>query len=98
MIMELESLDVGIPDGYTLVKKRPDAELKTALMGEFNAKTVMQCTECDGLGGTVMDVCEACEGAGEYTLVVPVTWTTIKAIHQALIDSSKPGVSDAEQR
>lgn len=60
---------------------------KTLLMGEFYEKVVMQCPTCDG-DGIFEDVgtCEDCEGVGEYSLKVQVSWTTIKEIYAMAVE------------
>lgn len=58
---------------------------KGLLMGEFHETVIMQCEECSGEGHTDYDddleVCEDCNGSGDYALRVPVSWTTIKEIY-----------------
>ena len=67
----------AIPDGYVLVPKRLTAEnfAKAALSGEFSETKFINCPECFG-----DDECETCDGSGRIEIIVPVTWTTIKAI------------------
>lgn len=66
-----------IPDGYVVVPKRLTAEnfAKAALSGEFSETKFINCPECFG-----DDECETCDGSGRIEIIVPVTWTTIKAI------------------
>lgn len=55
---------------------------KALLMGEFYQTVIMPCTDCDGEGYFDGDPCIECDGAAEYTLKVPISWTTIKAIYK----------------
>ncbi len=58
---------------------------KSLLIGEFSETVIMRCEECDGSGVTFYDgceeICEECTGAGDYSLKVPIEWTTIKDIY-----------------
>lgn len=60
---------------------------KGLLMGEFSENVAIQCPSCDGSGSIEMgaydpdEVCDECEGAGEYTLKVAVSWSKIKEIY-----------------
>jgi len=57
---------------------------KALLIGEFEETVTMRCTECDGdIDPTC--ACECCNGAGEYSLRVPVQWSTIKAIYKMAV-------------
>lgn len=53
---------------------------KASFMGEFKEIVIMRCTECDGDIDAACE-CECCNGAGEYSLSVAVSWTTIKEIY-----------------
>lgn len=59
---------------------------KALLMGEFYSEVEMTCDWCDGEGFVDNEGCEACRGAGDYTMRVPVTWTTIKAIYAKAVE------------
>ncbi len=52
---------------------------KSLLMGEFHEEIEMTCPECDD--DLEDEDCHICDGAGTYTQMVPVSWTTIKAIY-----------------
>ncbi|MGR3220749.1 MAG: hypothetical protein ACUZ8H_13170 [Candidatus Anammoxibacter sp.] len=55
---------------------------KTLLTGEFHEIYNYQCPECAGDGtDDEMDTCRACNGAGEFSQQVDVSWTTIKEIY-----------------
>lgn len=58
---------------------------KGLLSGEFHETVIMQCEECEGEGYTTYDddrdTCQACTGAGDYALKVPIGWDTIKDIY-----------------
>jgi len=61
---------------------------KALLMGEFSETVIMQCPECDGHGlDDNEEVCNECDGACEYALKVPVSWTTIKEIYAMAVKS-----------
>lgn len=62
---------------------------KAALIGEFEEIVEMRCTECD----EDYD-CEVCEGSGVMDRVVPVSWTTIKNIHKAMVAHFHPAPKD----
>lgn len=67
---------------------------KGLLSGEFSEKVLMQCPICDGTGDDEeeLNTCEDCGGAGEYSLKVQVSWTTIKEIYAMAVEhlSVKP--------
>lgn len=67
----------AIPDAWQLVPKRLTAEngAKGALSGEFSETKFINCPECFG-----DEDCETCDGSGRIEIIVPVTWSTIKAI------------------
>lgn len=69
-------------DEFVIVPKKLTAEngAKSALLGEFNEKVIIDCDVCDGAGHIHDEVCEECDGAGNYCYIVPVSWATIKAI------------------
>lgn len=56
---------------------------KALLIGEFSETVIMTCEECEGQGHTCNynEICELCNGAGEYSLNVAVGWDTIKNIY-----------------
>ncbi len=67
---------------YVIVPKKLTAEngAKAALLGEFNEKVIIDCDHCHGAGHIRDEVCKECDGAGNFAYIVPVSWTTIKAI------------------
>src|SRR5690554_95679 len=79
-----------LPEGMALVPQEITAETghKAGMMGDFSETALMRCEVCDGdgLGGEDEEYggCSECGGAGEYALKVPVSWTTIKAIHRRI--------------
>lgn len=58
---------------------------KSLLAGEFKELIVLSCQECQGEGLTHYEgepeLCEYCDGAGDYSQAVGVSWTTIKEIY-----------------
>ncbi len=81
-------LEEGLVNGKDLIvmPKELTAEngAKGLLSGEFKETVIMQCDNNDCDGGVdieLNEVCEYCTGAGEYSLKVPVSWTTIKEIY-----------------
>ena len=87
------------PEGMALVPREITAETghKAGMIGDFSETVTMQCEICEGvgtiderLGGEAFSdpaaTCPDCEGAGEYGLKVPVSWTTIKAIHDRIVE------------
>ncbi len=78
------------PGDVVLLPKELTAKngAKAHLIGEFYEKVDLQCTECLGLGeadGGGAN-CEICEGTGSLIQDVPVSWATIKAIYQKIIE------------
>ena len=60
---------------------------KGLISGEFKETIIMQCTNCDGEGvfedgGT----CLECGGSGDFSVSVPVSWTTIKEIYAMAVE------------
>ena len=61
---------------------------KAALMSEFSVTATDCCYSCEGVGTDDNDDdCLTCEGSGEVEREIGVPWTTIKAIHRAMIDA-----------
>ena len=54
---------------------------KYLFLGEFSEETTIPCSECYQCDEEEVSECEACDGEGEYTLKVPVSWDTIKSIY-----------------
>lgn len=71
----------AVPDGYVILPAKLTAEngAKAALMGEFSELACVECPECEG------DDCITCGGEGSVMEHVPVSWTTIKRIHDAVV-------------
>lgn len=67
---------------------------KALLSGEFYEHFEMQCPQCGGAGsiedefefGDEEISCDHCDGYGEYTVRVPVSWTTIKEIYKKIVE------------
>ena len=59
---------------------------KYALIGEFHETHKIVCCECWAEEGDPLDECELCDGNGEYTEKVQVSWTTIKNIYKKSVD------------
>lgn len=60
---------------------------KKALYGEFEETVVMDCDHCEGAGHIHDEICNECDGAGQYSIWLPVSWTNIKAIWEKAIDT-----------
>jgi hypothetical protein len=60
---------------------------KYAFTGEFKVKQLMHCDyeDCDD-GINNGQICEACDGAGEYMLAIDIPWTTIKEIYAKAVE------------
>lgn len=88
-----------VPEGMALVPQTVSAESghKAGMIGDFSETVSIMCEACDGSGEdeNADDMtCAECDGSGEYGLKVPVSWTTIKAIHRRIVEISaapKPG-------
>jgi len=75
-------------DGVWVPKKlTAENGAKKALYGEFEETVVMDCDGCEGAGHIHDEICEECNGAGQYTIWLPVSWTNIKAIWKKAIDT-----------
>lgn len=74
----------AVPDGYVLVPRRLTAEngAKAALIGEFSITVRHACDECDSYD----DICGVCGGEGIIEAEVPIPWTTIKRIHDRVVE------------
>jgi DnaJ-class molecular chaperone len=80
---------------------------KALLSGEFYENFEMQCPQCGGAGSIVDEFefgdeeisCDYCDGYGEYTVRVPVSWTTIKEIYKKIVEdySSEQGNSSTNK-
>lgn len=58
---------------------------KALLMGEFFEVITITCPVCDGDENTIID-CFDCGGSGEITTQTAVSWTTIKAIYNKIVE------------
>ncbi len=54
---------------------------KALLIGEFKETITQSCPYCDNGVFDETEICDSCDGAGEYSLSVTVSWTTIKEIY-----------------
>ena len=72
-----------IPDGCCIMPKKLTAEngAKGALSGEFHVTNRMVCQSCGGEG------CEDCNDEGGWDAEIPVSWDTIKRIHEAAVEA-----------
>ncbi len=64
---------------------------KGLLSGMFKEKVIIDCGRCYGEGEVDDETCEDCEGAGDYSLSVPVSWTTIKSIYAMAVKHLSKG-------
>ncbi|MFW6344798.1 MAG: hypothetical protein ACOC0M_00480 [Halomonas sp.] len=84
------------PEGMALVPREITAESghKAGMIGDFSETVLMRCEACDGDGlgrDEEYGGCSECNGAGEYAHKVPVSWTTIKAIHRRIVEIAEGG-------
>ena len=72
-----------IPDGFCIMPKKLTAENggKGALSGEFHVTNRIVCQSCGGEG------CEDCNDEGGLDAEIPVSWDTIKRIHEAAVEA-----------
>lgn len=72
-----------IPDGYCIMPLRLTADngAKGALCGEFHVQYRIVCQSCVGEG------CEDCNHTGGWDAEIPVSWDTIKRIHEAAVEA-----------
>ncbi|EJV4645637.1 hypothetical protein ACKU0O_021040 [Enterobacter hormaechei] len=72
-----------IPDGYCIMplKLTADNGAKGALCGEFHVQYRIVCQSCVGEG------CEDCNHIGGWDAEIPVSWDTIKRIHEAAVEA-----------
>lgn len=62
---------------------------KKLLIGEFKESITVPCYSCTGY-----EACAVCRGAEEYTISVPVKWTTIKAIYAKAVEHFQCKIND----
>lgn len=72
-----------IPDGYCIMplKLTADNGAKGALCGEFHVQYRIVCQSCVGEG------CEDCNHTGGWNAEIPVSWDTIKRIHESAVEA-----------
>ena len=72
-----------IQDGYCIMplKLTADNGAKGALCGEFHVQYRIVCQSCVGEG------CEDCNHIGGWDAEIPVSWDTIKRIHEAAVEA-----------
>ncbi|MGO3911704.1 hypothetical protein [Huaxiibacter chinensis] len=72
-----------IPDGYCIMplKLTADNGAKGALCGEFHVQYRIVCQSCVGEG------CEDCNHTGGWDAEIPVSWDTIKRIHESAVEA-----------
>ncbi|HGA2741422.1 TPA: hypothetical protein ACIR1F_000041 [Enterobacter roggenkampii] len=72
-----------IPDGFCIMPKKLTSENggKGALSGEFHVTNRIVCQSCGGEG------CEDCNDEGGWDAEIPVSWDTIKRIHEAAVEA-----------
>ncbi|HFK5736988.1 TPA: hypothetical protein ACG0DN_000042 [Enterobacter roggenkampii] len=72
-----------IQDGYCIMPLKLTAGngAKSALCGEFHVQYRIVCQSCVGEG------CEDCNHAGGWDAEIPVSWDTIKRIHEAAVEA-----------
>jgi len=64
---------------------------KALFIGEFHENVIMRCDH-EGCEDGIVDeqVCESCDGAGDYALRVPIGWDTIKEIYKKAVEHYQP--------
>ena len=72
-----------LPDGCCVMRLKLTAEngAKGALSGEFHVTNRIVCQSCAGEG------CEDCNDEGGWDAEIPVSWDTIKRIHEAAVEA-----------
>ncbi|MCM7555409.1 hypothetical protein [Enterobacter kobei] len=72
-----------LPDGCCVMPLKLTAEngAKGALSGEFHVTNRIVCQSCAGEG------CEDCNDEGGWDAEIPVSWDTIKRIHEAAVEA-----------
>ena len=72
-----------LPDGYCVMPLKLTSEngAKGALSGEFYVTNRIVCLSCAGEG------CEDCNDEGGWDAEIPVSWDTIKRIHEAAVEA-----------
>ncbi|MCM7549555.1 hypothetical protein M8S01_12750 [Enterobacter hormaechei] len=72
-----------IPDGYCIMPLKLTANngAKGALCGEFHVHYRIVCQSCVGEG------CDDCNHTGGWDAEIPVSWDTIKRIHEAAVEA-----------
>ncbi|TFH86624.1 restriction alleviation protein, Lar family [Billgrantia azerbaijanica] len=75
----------SLPEGMALVPRSITAETghKAGMIGDFHETITLECRHCEGEG------CEECHGTGQHRRNIPVSWTTIKAIHRRIVELSE---------
>lgn len=63
---------------------------KALLIGEFSQKFPTFCYECMGEGVVELEdgnkyMCKECEGRGEYTEEINISWVNIKKIYDTIV-------------
>lgn len=62
---------------------------KELFIGEFFSEIVQECPDCEGEGWEDEESgeeCYTCQGGGNVTVKVPVSWTTIKEIYRKAVE------------
>ncbi|WP_336669484.1 hypothetical protein [Enterobacter asburiae] len=83
MLQGVDGNSPVIPDGCCIMPKKLTAENggKGALSGEFHVTNRIVCQSCAGEG------CEDCNDEGGWDAEIPVSWDTIKRIHEAAVEA-----------
>jgi hypothetical protein len=73
-------------DALVRLPRRLSAEngAKALLLGEFAEREWVDCPECAEKGAS--PDCESCKGKGSVPLDVPISWTTIEAIYNKIVE------------
>ncbi|WBF17853.1 hypothetical protein [Halomonas elongata] len=72
----------SMAEGTALVPREITAETghKAGMIGDFHETITLECLPCEGEG------CESCHGPGQHRCHIPVSWSTIKAIHRKVVE------------
>ena len=86
MVRDIQSDTVIMPRELTA-----ENGAKYLLSGDFKETVILQCEICvgsgDGRGYIDQEShCLSCDGAGDYSLSVTVSWTTIKEIYDKAVE------------
>ncbi len=74
----MENRQVLLPEKLTA-----ENGAKALLIGEFTEKIIAACPVCEINGYD--ELCENCDGSGDYAIIVPISWAMIKGIYSRIV-------------